>query len=523
MHRLTFVLAGLLACWPVGLVYAQALPSLSSLQVRYSALKNAAKAEGELKAQLDEVDKTLADARRSGNSSEVRRQLAKGMALLDKQSWTPQLDYRASLVLRSERTVIDSSAPYALRLEQLHRPAIDLTPALTAKVSIRKRVPATRGAQSTTAPAWTELATFDGVSRDLRESPFAMELDLKAIEDGAMTIQAEVFDGTTSLGATTLGVFLTKGLDGRLSALESAAKTITPAVRDDVLFPGDYIKNVNRGRIELADFNVAAEVTKAEAIVTGAKGGPQKAQKAQTDPFVGRTGDFERHYLLQGANEIMPYRVYVPKTYAAAKPTPLVIALHGLGANEDSMFDNYEQLPPRLSEEHGFLLASPLGFRRDGFYGSGLMGATDAASRRRGEYSEKDVLEVLRLMKAAYNVDDSRIYLIGHSMGAIGTWALASKYPQTWAALVAFAGTGSPALAENMKAIPQFVVHGDADNTVNVSGSRNMVAALKKAGANVTYMEVAGGGHSDVVAPHMTKAFEFLSTHKKGAAVSTKQ
>ena len=34
-----------------------------------------------------------------------------------------------------------------------------------------------------------------------------------------------------------------------------------------------------------------------------------------------------------------------------------------------------------------------------------------------------------------------------------------------------------------MKGIPQFVVHGDADNTVNVSGSRNMVAALKKAGA----------------------------------------
>ena len=46
------------------------------------------------------------------------------------------------------------------------------------------------------------------------------------------------------------------------------------------------------------------------------------------------------------------------------------------------------------------------------------------------------MLEVLRLMKAAYNVDESRIYLIGHSMGAIGTWALGAKYPRTWAALV---------------------------------------------------------------------------------------
>ena len=191
--------------------------------------------------------------------------------------------------------------------------------------------------------------------------------------------------------------------------------------------------------------------------------------------------------------------------------------------NEDSFFDSYSQLPPQLAEKHGFLMAAPLGFRRDGFYGSTIMGAGDAASRRRGEYSEKDVLEVLRLMKAAYNVDESRIYLIGHSMGAIGTWALGAKYPQTWAALVAFSGTGSPALADSMKGIPQFVVHGDADNTVNVSGSRNMVAALKKLNANVTYLEVPGGSHTDVVVPNLPQAFEFLAAQTKGGATGTKQ
>jgi predicted peptidase len=286
-------------------------------------------------------------------------------------------------------------------------------------------------------------------------------------------------------------------------------------VRDDVLFPGDYIRNVNRGRIELQDFNVAAEVAKAEAIVAESKGAK--------DPFKGRTGDFERHYLLQGAGEIMPYRVYVPKAYASSKAMPLVIALHGLGANEDSFFDSYAQLAPQLAEKYGFLMAAPLGFRRDGFYGSGIMGAGDAASRRRGEHSEKDVLEVLRLMKAAYNVDESRIYLMGHSMGAIGTWALGAKYPQTWAALVAFSGVGAASLADNMKALPQFVVHGDNDNTVNVSGSRNMVAALKKLNANVTYIEVPGGSHTDVVVPNLPQAFEFMAAQRKGAAPSTKQ
>jgi predicted esterase len=510
--------AGLLACWPAGL-YAQALPNINSLSVSYNSRKTAAKAEGELKAQLDDVDKAIAEARRSGNAGEVRRQIARGMTLLAKEAWTPQLDYRHSLALRSDRTVIDSSTPYALRLEQIYRPSIDLSANLTTKVRIRKRAPRQAAAAAEAAalqtPAARELGAFDGLTRDLRETPFAMELDLAAIEDGPQIIEVEVFDGDKSLGAASLGVFLHQGLDAKLKALETAAAKVTAPVKDDVLYPGDYIKNVNRGRVELQDFNVAVEVAKAEAILAEAKGGK--------DPFKGKTGDFERHYLLEGANEIMPYRVYVPKGYAAAKPTPLVIALHGLGANEDSFFDSYQQLPPKLSEQHGFLLAAPLGFRRDGFYGSNLMGAGDAASRRRGEYSEKDVLEVLRRMKAAYNVDESRIYLIGHSMGAIGTWSLASKYPQTWAGLVAFAGTGSPALAAGMKDIPQFVVHGDADNTVSVSGSRNMVAALQKLNAKVTYVEVKGGSHTDVVAPNLAPAFEFLAGQRKAAASGTKQ
>jgi predicted esterase len=509
MRKLLVLLVGLFASWPLGL-HAQALPNINSLSVRYNALKTAAKAEGELKAQLDAIDQVIGEARRGGNTGEVRRQIAKGLVLLDRGTWTPQLDYRSSLALRSERTVIDSSTPYAMRIEQIYRPAIDLSANLTARIGIRKRVPPARaGGPAPPLPTPRELGTFDGVSRDLRETPFAVELDLAAIEDGAHVIETEIFEGATSLGTASLNVFLHKGLDARLKALDAAAATATAAVRADVRFPGDYIKNVNRGRIELQDFNVGVEIARAEAVLAEAKGGK--------DPFKGKTGDFERHYLLEGANEIMPYRVYVPRGYAASTATPLVIALHGLGGNEDGFFDNYQQLSPKLAEQHGFLLAAPLGFRRDGFYGSTIMGAGDAASRRRTEYSEKDVLEVLRLMKAAYNVDESRIYLIGHSMGAIGTWALAAKHPQIWAALAAFSGTGSPTLAENMKHIPQFVVHGDADNTVNVSGSRNMVAALNKLKADVTYLEVVGGSHTDVVVPNLPLAFEILASHRKKA------
>src|SRR4030095_223987 len=134
----------LLTCWPAGLAHAQALPNINSLSGRYNSLKTAAKPEGELKAQIDEVDKAIADARRTGNMGEVRRQIAKGLTVLNKEAWTPQLDYRNSLALRSERTVIDSAAPYAMRIEQIYRPAIDLSATITTKVRIRKRVPPAR-------------------------------------------------------------------------------------------------------------------------------------------------------------------------------------------------------------------------------------------------------------------------------------------------------------------------------------------------------------------------------------------
>ena len=506
------VLALLFACIPAQLA-AQALPGVSSLRVVYNTRKAMAKPEGDLKVKLDEVDRSIAEATKAGNLAEVRRQLAKGTILLTGAAWTPALDYQQSLVLRSERTVVDSSAPYLLRLEQMYRPDITLTPTLAVRVALRPRraptPPGAAAAPQAPLPA-TDMGTFDGVTRDLRESPFPIELDLSKIPDGTFVVEASVVEGEKPLGSARLGILVHKGLDARLRTLATAATKVPEALRAEVLYPADVIANINRGRVGVGNLDVASELKTAETTAAAAQGGK--------DPFRKRTGDMERHYVLPGANEVMPYRVYVPTKYSGTTATPLVIALHGLGANEDSLFDSYGKVPVALAEKHGFLMAAPLGYRVDGFYGAGAGASSDAAVRRRSALSEQDVLEVVRLMKALYKVDDSRIYLIGHSMGAIGTWHLASKYPDLWAALAPFSGTGSPTLAERMKQIPQIVVHGDADPTVNVEGSRTMVAELKKLGAEVTYIEVAGGNHVDVVVPNLPKVFEFLAAHKKATA-----
>jgi predicted peptidase len=132
-------------------------------------------------------------------------------------------------------------------------------------------------------------------------------------------------------------------------------------------------------------------------------------------------------------------------------------------------------------------------------------------------------MNVLKRMRADYKIDEGRIYLMGHSMGAIGTWAIAAKYPDIWAAAAPFAGMGSPASAERMKHIPQYIVHGDADATVAVTGSRTMVEALKKVGAEVKYLEVPGGSHSGVVVPNIPAMFDFFDAHKKTVTTTSQR
>ena len=499
----------------------QALPNFNSLRVRYNSQKNAVNPQGELKAQIDAIDRELTTATLLGRTGEMRRLYAKGMALLANRGWTELDDFRHSLVLRSDRVVVDSSQPYRVRLEQIYAPAIDLSSTLSARVAIRlaSPIPAAgapaAGTQQPPAPA-IEIGKFDGVGRDLRESPFALDLNLASVPDGAHNVEVEVIDGARVLGPVTLRIAVQKGIDARLALLETAAVTAAADVRADIRYPADYIRKINQGLIELGSFNVSRELSSAEEVAAAAKGGK--------NPFAGRTGDFERHYLLEEAGEIMPYRVYVPKKYDGSRAYPLIIALHGLGANEDSMFDGYGRRVPTLAEERGYIVAAPLGYRVDGFYGwSSPQTAGDSSGRRRSELSEKDVLNVLQRMRAQYKIDDSRIFLMGHSMGAIGTWAIAAKHPTIWAAIAPFSGLGSPATLAPMRHIPQIVVHGDADNTVNVSGSRTMVAEMQKLGVDHKYIEVPGGNHTDMVAPNMTAVFDFFDSKRKKAATTSQR
>jgi poly(3-hydroxybutyrate) depolymerase len=486
---------------------AQAPPNLASARVRYNTLKNSATLNGELKAQIDAIDQGITNALRLGQPDEVRRLIAKGSALLSNRAWTEVDEYDHSLVLRADRVFIDSSRPYTVRLGQAYQTDIELTNPLSARVSLRPLI-----AQPPGGPEARPLATFP-VSRDLLREPLMMELDLTSVPDGPHVLDVQVLDGARTLASVSLRLAVKKGLDARLAALDTLASMAPESVRPSIRYPADYLRKVNDGLIEMGLFDLTRELAAAESIAQATRDGK--------DPFVGRTGDFKRHYVLEPANEIMPYRVYVPTTYTGSKPLPLVVALHGLGANEDSFMDGYARRLPQLAEQHGFIVVTPLGYRVDGFYGYNYR--TDAASRREHELSELDVMRVLERMRRDYQIDERRIYLMGHSMGAIGTWWLAAHYPDVWAAIGPIAGIGDPVSVARMKHIPQFVVHGDADPTVSVVGSRTMVAALKKHGVDHIYVEVAGGGHSDIVVPNLAAMFQFFETKRQKPAGTSRR
>jgi poly(3-hydroxybutyrate) depolymerase len=495
---------------------AQAPSSLMSARVVYMTQKAKSNPQGELAATLGALEKEFAEAVRVGKTGEARRLLAKGMALLAGDAWTPQLEYARSLVLRTDHVVADSSKPLVVRLEQIYSPSIELPAGLTARLDVLatgRSAPAGPAGEPVVARG---LEVAGPVPRDLQDTPLIIEVDVKGLADGpyrlvlrvtAPLAQPTLRGDKPSIGAP-LSIALIDGLEERLGRLTAGARPLPESVQADVLSPVDFVRNVNLSRVALGRADVGRELANAEAVLTAAKAGQ--------DPFAAKTGDITRHYFFKVAGEILPYRLYVPTTYDKAKPLPLIVALHGLGGTEASFFEAYEKRLPAIAEKHGYIVAAPLGYRTDGFYGWGV-GAppADPAARRLQEFSEQDVMEVLARVRRDYQVDQSRIYLMGHSMGAIGTWRLAAKYPEIWAALGLFSGSGTPATVEKMGAVAQVVVHGDKDPTVPVNASRLMVAEMKRLGVEVQYIEVPGGDHSSVVPPNLEAVVSFFDAHRK--------
>jgi poly(3-hydroxybutyrate) depolymerase len=329
--------------------------------------------------------------------------------------------------------------------------------------------------------------------------PFHAAVNLADIHTGDYNVEVRLAaDGGTPEGAARAAFVKTLPihLDTLSASVEQLRGRLAKAPRKDGVATAEYTlalyDRADAGEVNPSRVDFREAFASANAILTALDQGK--------DAF-GKHGDSHRAYRSAVDNTLQPYRLFIPEKYDGSKPAPLVVALHGMGGDENSMFDSYGNgLLKREAERLGFLVVCPKG--------------RDTASMYRGS-AEQDVLDVLADVQHTYRVDPARIYLMGHSMGAYGTWSIAMAHPEIFAALGPISGGGSTAGMVKIRHIPQYVVHGDDDRTVAVTQSRNMVEAGKKAGAEIVYVEVPGGSHVGVAAPAFAAMLDFFAQQKK--------
>ena len=242
------------------------------------------------------------------------------------------------------------------------------------------------------------------------------------------------------------------------------------------------------------------------------------------------TGSRHFEYLFAPTNERLPLRIYVPTNWDGAASLPILLMLHGAGADENSYVDGSDGLLMKLAEQHGYIVVSPLGHTPLGAYGNPLrlpavFGESAVAAQQRAAVtperqrtlalSELEVITALELVTEEYGADRSRTFLAGHSMGSGGVWHLAARYPERWRAIAPMSG---PFLDretypfERIKPLPIFVTEGTGA-TPSLEGSRALERYLREHEFDFEYFEV-GGDHGGMVPMVWPAVFDFFDRHR---------
>jgi len=198
----------------------------------------------------------------------------------------------------------------------------------------------------------------------------------------------------------------------------------------------------------------------------------------------------------------MPYRLFRPN---ASGRLPLVVYLHGSGGLGT---DNVKQMGlgnifgtrvwalPENQKNFPCYVVAPQTDR--GWVRYGDPSAGDSVARVIPGLGDgaRVALELIDALVNELPIDRQRIYLTGQSMGGAGTWHMIAQRPKFFAAAVICCGGAclDDAAAAARTALWNF--HGDTDDTVPVTVSRDRIAALRKAGGHPLSTEYAGVGHN---------------------------
>lgn len=205
----------------------------------------------------------------------------------------------------------------------------------------------------------------------------------------------------------------------------------------------------------------------------------------------------------------LEFLIYLPGEYEAEpeRRWPLVLFLHGAGERGADLQKVAVHGPPKLvaaGRELPFLLVSPQCPEGQTWDDAALVGLLDD-------------------LQTNFRVDPRRVYATGLSMGGYGTWALALRHPQRFAAVAPICGGGDrirallPSQQQALKTLGVWAFHGARDTVVPLAESERMVDAVKGAGATDVRLTVypEAGHDSWTEAYNNPELFEWLLQHSR--------
>lgn len=200
-------------------------------------------------------------------------------------------------------------------------------------------------------------------------------------------------------------------------------------------------------------------------------------------------------------DEVFKYRLLTPEKVEPGKKYPLVLFLHGAGerGNDDVRQLAYfptQMCQPEFRQKYPCFLLAPQ-CRTNKKWVDVPWGAKKSEPLADAPSDQMQVvIQILDKTIKENPIDTSRIYLTGLSMGGYGSWDLAMRMPEKFAAVAPICGGGDERGAAKLVGVPVWAWHGGADNVVPPERSRTMIEAIKKAGGHPKYSELEGVGHS---------------------------
>jgi polyhydroxybutyrate depolymerase len=154
------------------------------------------------------------------------------------------------------------------------------------------------------------------------------------------------------------------------------------------------------------------------------------------------------------------YLLHVPPDPGRRTPVPILVALHAAGSSA-AQFQRYARLD-RVADREGFLVTYPEGAGDDLL--SWNAGDCCGDARQRGVDDVGFVLAVLRDVAREWPVDRTRVYVTGHSNGAMMAHRVAAEMPERVAAIAAVAGVLALDRFAPTRPVPVLHIHSVDDS-----------------------------------------------------------